>query len=321
MQQERNKFTSSIIPELVSGSSTHAALHGTTKRQASKTLKQVQGLSHLELRKNKIKCHSQKFLLGISLIRFRKGMFGRLVNIGNKQAGDPRQQHSGMTTLCNERAFTLNRQAESSLLSISTAQKAQGRDPEQKHLRMALCKGFTLIELLVVVLIIGVLAAIAVPQYRKALERARGREAMGLVKTMFDAQQYYKLVNGDYATQFEQLDVQLPAVFTACTSNTRVDSSVNDCRANTNWSLGLFAGQITATRLTGPYRGIMFSMVAAPNTNWRIPFVMECMELKDKNIYNKKIFQGSPGEYCQKIFHGTILYDGSARVYSISNSY
>ena len=99
----------------------------------------------------------------------------------------------GMTTLCNERAFTLNRQAESSLLSISTAQKAQGRDPEQKHLRMALCKGFTLVELLVVVLIIGVLAAIAVPQYRKALERARGREAMGLVKTMFDAQQYYKL--------------------------------------------------------------------------------------------------------------------------------
>ena len=71
-------------------------------------------------------------------------------------------------------------------------------------------KGFTLIELLVVVLIIGILAAIVWPQYRKAIYKARFMQAMLMLDTIFDAQEEYALVNGRYATQFFDLNIDLP---------------------------------------------------------------------------------------------------------------
>ena len=71
-------------------------------------------------------------------------------------------------------------------------------------------KGFTLIELLVVVLIIGILSAVALPQYEKSVEKSRATQAITLVKSIADAQKIYYMANGKYAENFEDLDIGMP---------------------------------------------------------------------------------------------------------------
>lgn len=70
-------------------------------------------------------------------------------------------------------------------------------------------KGFTLIELLVVVLIIGILAGIAVPQYQVAVEKARVARRLPLFKSLLNAQQLYKMQNGDSTADMDLLDVSV----------------------------------------------------------------------------------------------------------------
>ena len=87
--------------------------------------------------------------------------------------------------------------------------------------------GFTLIELLVVVLIIGILAAVAVPQYQKAVNKSRFAVLISLVKAIADAKSEYYLATGEYARKFEVLSIDLHKNFTIVDDNSYGQIAVN----------------------------------------------------------------------------------------------
>ena len=68
-------------------------------------------------------------------------------------------------------------------------------------------KGFTLIELLVVVLIMGILASVAMPQYFKSVEKSRASEGIDVLSAIASAQERAYMQKGAYVAVLEDLDV------------------------------------------------------------------------------------------------------------------
>lgn len=83
------------------------------------------------------------------------------------------------------------------------------RGPISKGFNMK--KAFTLIELLVVVLIIGILAAVALPQYQKAVTKSRFATIKHLTRSIAEAEEIYYLTTGNYTTDIGDLDIDVPA--------------------------------------------------------------------------------------------------------------
>ena len=67
-------------------------------------------------------------------------------------------------------------------------------------------QAFTLIELLVVVLIIGILAAVALPQYKIAVDKAIYTSTLPTIKALKEAEQIFFLANGTYGN-FDEIEI------------------------------------------------------------------------------------------------------------------
>ena len=72
-------------------------------------------------------------------------------------------------------------------------------------------KGFTLMELLVVVLIIGILAGVALPQYETAVLKSKMNSIVPLVRAIKNANEVYYMANGKYTDNLNDLDISIPA--------------------------------------------------------------------------------------------------------------
>ena len=122
-------------------------------------------------------------------------------------------------------------------------------------------KGFTLIEILVVVLIIGVLAAIAIPGYRKAVEKAKAAEAVAVLNDAAKAEQDFALASSRYTRFWEDLIVNHPNVVAGtvyCIKGTNT-ANQDDCGNDSSYKVKLTVGDndksvVMATRMpNNPY--------------------------------------------------------------------
>ena len=110
----------------------------------------------------------------------------------NKQEGK-KQSHAELVSASSMHAVSKQQQQALKILN-------QVQDD-----RMINNGGFTLIELLVVVLIIGILAAVAVPYYQKVLDKANFTQVLVAARAIKNAQEVYYAENGDYTTNATDL--------------------------------------------------------------------------------------------------------------------
>ncbi len=112
-------------------------------------------------------------------------------------------------------------------------------------------KGFTLIEILVVVLIIGILAAIALPQYKKSVLKSGLAQAIITARDLHNDQEDYYLANGKYASSKAELDKEFtcPKNYTCEITNSKIEVYKSN---NTHLSI-IYRHNNTQHRLAGKF--------------------------------------------------------------------
>ena len=104
--------------------------------------------------------------------------------------------------------------------------------------------GFTLVELAVVIIVIGVLAAFAVPRFRDSVERSKASEAFNYLSSVRAAQERFAARQGTYSDDLTRLDIALtdPQYFSVGGVEAGVTSSLEDSWSLTLTRMGASAG-------------------------------------------------------------------------------
>ena len=105
--------------------------------------------------------------------------------------------------------------------------------------------GFTMMELMIAVVVIGILVSIAVPNYMRALERAKCSQAVKILKTLRSAQMAYYSDNASFDTNLAVIEVHAGGNFYSDNSNPDWLFTVP------TGGTGLLV--LTATRTKGPH--------------------------------------------------------------------
>lgn len=168
-------------------------------------------------------------------------------------------------------------------------------------------KAFTLIELLIVVLIIGILTAVAIPQYQKTVTRSEAISMLQLFKPFTEAYNLDYMERGTNPPNFEIFGVSLPADWTGADTTQAT---------NGKWELSYYGGHdwrwITIIKTTEPYSNCGFRYLKQRGTGGHTYHPL------DEIVCVENYTVGNNGSFCTKLFGGKYLGgDGGYRVYSL----
>ena len=101
-------------------------------------------------------------------------------------------------------------------------------------------KGFTLIELMIVVVIIGILAALAIPRFMRATTKSKQTEGKSILKQIYVMERAYRQEFDTYHSNLDTIGVEIPAnvrysyVITNATDSTFLASAGADLDDDAN---------------------------------------------------------------------------------------
>ena len=133
------------------------------------------------------------------------------------------------------------------------------------HNQSLFCKaraGFTLIEMLTVVLIIGILTAVVLPQYRRAIQKAEASEVISMLRVIHDSRErlvaefgYRTFSDMASSDDNDKLTFNRMDMFDKDTIKCDISSGSSMVCEHFQYDLNKDKSYITATKLNTPYKG------------------------------------------------------------------